>query len=69
MAKDHDVEELLIHLRKSKCKFCQFVFTFGIKLNQCKRVVWYMEENAEYRLQYQDVHFEARVYTQIFSLN
>lgn len=36
MAKDHDAKELLIHLRKSKCELCQFVFTFGIKLNQCK---------------------------------
>lgn len=65
MAKDHDAEEL-IHMRKSKCKFCQFVFIFSIKLNQCKRLMWYMEVNAECRLQHQDVHLEMRFYTQFF---
>lgn len=43
MCKDDDAEELLIHPRKSKCKFCQFVFTFGIQLSQWKTFVSYMD--------------------------
>lgn len=42
MPKDDKTEKMLIHLRKSKSKFCQFDFTFATQLNQCKTFLSYV---------------------------